>query len=64
MSRTAWRDGVEGGLFEYDANARLVGANEQGALQFEGDIPDTIHDFLPLDHLDQKALTALLEITK
>jgi len=32
-NRTFWRDGVEGGLFEYDAEGRLVGTNKNGLTQ-------------------------------
>ena len=52
-ARTYWRDGVEGGLFEYDMAAELVGTNMQGASQFSGNVPKNLLDFLPDDHPDK-----------
>ncbi len=60
-SRTYWRDGVEGGLFEYDAAARLVGTNVQGAAQFSGDVPSNLLDFLPNEHVDNAAFGATVD---
>ena len=47
-ARTYWRDGVEGGLFEYDSTGRLIGSNEQGLAQFSGDIPTALLEYLPV----------------
>lgn len=55
-ARTFWRDGVDGGLFEYDANARLIGTNVNGATQFSGDVPTNLLGFLPNNHPDKPAL--------
>ncbi len=60
-NRTYWRDGVEGGLFEYDAAARLVGTNEQGLAQFSGSVPSTLLDFLPDNHGDKTAFGAIVD---
>ena len=60
-NRTYWRDGIEGGIFEYDADARLVGTNTQGALQFSGKPPNALLDFLPDGHADKSALGATLD---
>ena len=51
-SRTFWRDGIGGGLFEYDANAHIVATNEQGAEQFSGNIPQHLLAFMT-DNQDQ-----------
>ncbi len=64
MRGTFWRDGVEGGLFEYDSKARLIGTNAQGAAQFSGDVPESLVDFLPLDHSDQAALGGKIEAAR
>ena len=63
-ARTYWRDGVEGGLFEYDAAARLVGTNEQGAAQFSGKVPSDLLDFLPDHHADKAALGASVDAAR
>lgn len=63
-SRTFWRDGVEGGLFEYDAAARLVGTNTQGAQQFSGSVPRDLLDYLPDDHPDKAAFGATLDAAR
>lgn len=63
-TKTAWRDGVEGGLFEYNAQGDLIGANEQGAAQFNGDAPASLYKFLPFDHVDQTALGELIKISE
>lgn len=60
-TRTYWRDGIEGGLFEYDADAQLVGTNRQGALQFSGKPPNTLLGFLPDGHADKPALAATID---
>ncbi len=62
--RTFWRDGIEGGLFEYDAEARLVGTNVQGAEQFLGRVPETLFDFLPQDHSDKEVFRSLIETSR
>ncbi len=59
--RTYWRDGVEGGLFEYNSEAQLVGTNEQGLAQFSGTVPGQLMDFLADDHGDKKAFRAAVE---
>jgi len=59
--RTYWRDGVEGGMFEYDATARLVGTNEQGAALFAGSVPSDLADFLSAGHSDRAAFSTLVE---
>lgn len=64
MQSTRWRDGVEGGLFEYDARARLVGANAQAQAQFDENIPESLLEFLPLDHIDQAALGAKVDAAR
>lgn len=63
-ARTYWRDGVAGGLFEYDAAARLVGTNEQGALQFSGAVPTDLLDFLPGGHVDKPAFGATVDAAR
>ncbi len=60
-SRTFWRDGVAGGLFEYDAAARLVGTNEEGSRQFSGAVPHDLLDFLTDGHPDKAALGATID---
>ena len=55
-TRTFWRDGIGGGLFEYDAAARLVGTNEQGAKQFSGTIPQNLLEFVSDRNEDKLAL--------
>lgn len=60
-ARTFWRDGIEGGLFEYDAEDRLVGTNEEGAAQFSGKVPNNLLDFLPADHGDKAAFHTSIE---
>lgn len=62
--RTYWRDGVTGGLFEYDAKARLVGMNAQASEQFSGNVPVSLLAFLPLDHTDQAALGAKIDVAR
>lgn len=59
--RTYWRDGVEGGMFEYDAHAHLVGTNEQGAALFSGAVPSKLQDFLSFKHADRAAFDVLVE---
>lgn len=63
-SRTFWRDGIEGGLFEYNAAAQLVGTNEQGNRQFFGAVPHALIDFLPNGHPDRDAFAATIEATR
>jgi len=63
-SRTFWRDGIDGGLFEYNAAAQLVGTNEQGNRQFFGAVPGTLLDFLPNGHPDRAAFEAAIEETR
>ena len=63
-SRTFWRDGIEGGLFEYDAEAQLVGTNEQGNRQFFGAVPGALLDFLPNGHPDRDAFSETIEATR
>ena len=55
-TRSFWRDGVGGGLFEYDDTARLVATNEQGAMQFSGTIPQNLLEFVTDSHDDKLAL--------
>ncbi len=52
-ARSFWRDGIGGGLFEYDDAARLVATNEQGAKQFSGSIPQSLLEFV-IDNPDDK----------
>lgn len=59
-SRTLWREGVEGGLFEYDAQAKLTGMTEQGQAQFLGKVPEALKDFLPHYHTDKPAFESML----
>ena len=54
-NRTFWRDGIEGGLFEYDAEGRLVGTNKNGLTQFSGDAPADLRGFLAEGHPDRSA---------
>jgi len=63
-ARTYWRDGVEGGLFEYDATGVLLGTNEQGVSQFSGNIPEFLLDFLPDEHVDKPAFGSSLETAR
>jgi len=63
-ARTYWRDGVEGGLFEYDPTGLLLGTNEEGASQFSGKIPDFLLDFLPDGHADKPAFGSSLETAR
>lgn len=60
-ARTFWRDGVDGGLFEYDAEDRLIGTNEAGIAQFAGDVPANIIEFLADSHPDKSALETTIE---
>lgn len=60
-ARTYWREGVEGGLFEYDAAAHFVASNAQGAAQFSGTVPHNLLDFLPDGHADKLAFGATLD---
>ena len=49
---TRWRQGVAGGLFEFDADGRLVAANAQGRAQFGLDAVSgrpSLGDLTPLD---------------
>lgn len=62
--RTYWRDGVEGGLFEYDATARLVGTNEQGLQQFSGAVPKDLLEYLPDGHPDKAVFGATLDTAR
>ncbi len=62
--RTYWRDGVEGGLFEYDATGQLSGTNEQGLAQFAGNVPSDLMDFLPEDHADQAPFVAVVDLAR
>ncbi len=59
--RTYWRDGVVGGLFEYDCEDRLIGTNEQGAAQFGGVAPSYLLNFLPNEHPDRPAFNASVD---
>lgn len=63
-SRTFWRDGVDGGLFEYDAEARLVGTNETGVAQFAGDVPSDLLGFLADTHPDKAALETTIDAAR
>jgi len=63
-ARTYWRDGIEGGLFEYDADGELVGTNKQGYLQFSGSPPNRLLDFLPDTHADKSVLGTMLETAR
>jgi len=62
--RTYWRDGVEGGMFEYDSEFRLVGTNEQAQAHFSGSVPKTLMDFLPNNHADKTAFGAIVEMAQ
>lgn len=62
--RTFWRDGVEGGIFEYDAAAQLVGTNAQAAEQFSNNVPTDLLKFLPEDHPDNTAFGAMLDAAR
>lgn len=59
--RTYWRDGIAGGLFEYNAEGKLIGVNEEGLTQFSGTAPGKLADFLTDDHSDKEAFQAALE---
>ena len=63
-ARTFWRDGIEGGLFEYDAASRLVGTNEEGLAQFSGAVPNDLLNFLSSDHADSSAFAASIDAAK
>jgi cell cycle sensor histidine kinase DivJ len=63
-SRTFWRDGIKGGLFEYNAAAQLVGTNDQGHQQFFGTVPVALADFLPNGHPDRVAFEAIIDETR
>ena len=63
-TKTAWRDGVEGGLFEFNAQGDLIGSNEAGAAQFDGEAPASLFKFLPFDHVDQTALGELIKASE
>ena len=63
-TRTFWRDGVDGGLFEYDAEARLMGTNENGSAQFSGDVPTDLRGFLADNHPDRAALETAINIAR
>ncbi len=63
-ARTYWRDGVEGGLFEYDYTGRLIGSNEQALAQFSGDIPTGLLEYLPDGHNDKPAFEAVIEAAR
>jgi len=60
-TRVFWRDGVKGGIFEYDSNSRLVLTNKEGADQFAGAVPSDLLDFIAKDHLDREAFNATLK---
>lgn len=60
-ARTYWRDGVGGGLFEYDSTGQLVGTNEEGVLQFSGDVPNYLLEYLPEGHVDKLAFGATVD---
>jgi len=62
--RTFWRDGIEGGLFEYDSAAQLVGTNEQGQAQFAGGVPTNLTDFLPHHNADKAAFGAIIDAAR
>jgi len=59
--RTFWRDGIEGGLFEYDMDLQLVGTNEQGLAQFAGSAPAVLSEFLPHYNRDKSVFLSILE---
>ena len=63
-ARTYWRDGVGGGLFEFDDGARLIGTNEQGAKQFSKAIPKTLLEFIENGHADKPAFEAAVEAAR
>jgi len=63
-TRTYWRDGVDGGLFEYDEAARLVGTNVQGSKQFSGTIPQNLHDFVEEGHEDKSTLATAIDAAR
>ncbi len=54
-SRTLWREGVNGGLFEFDAKEQLIGTNKQGVAQYSGNIPERLVDFVA--HSEEETLT-------
>ena len=63
-ARTYWRDGVEGGLFEYDSTGQLVGTNEEGVLQFSGKVPNYLLEYLPEGHVDKVAFGASVDAAR
>ena len=63
-ARTYWRDGVDGGLFEYDSTGLLLGTNEQGLSQFSGKVPNGLLEFLPDMHSDKSAFEATIETAR
>lgn len=64
VSRTFLRDGIDGGLFEYDADARLIGANKAGVAQFSGTVPSDLARLLPDDHPDKAALMTTINTAR
>lgn len=62
--RTYWRDGIEGGLFEYNADGKLVGTNEQGLAQFSGLVPDQLKNFVADNHVDKTAFRATIDTAR
>ena len=63
-NRTFWRDGIEGGLFEYDAEGQLVGTNKNGLTQFSGHAPADLQGFLAEDHPDRAAWQAIINTAR
>jgi len=59
-ARTYWRDGIGGGLFEYDAAANLIGTNAQGKEQFSGALPQNLLAFISDDHHKKTELEAVI----
>jgi len=51
-------------LFEYDADAHLIGTNEQGLAQFAGSVPSTLSEFLPHYHKDKGAFGSIIEAAR
>ena len=60
-ARTYWRDGIAGGLYEYDSTGLLVGTNEKGVAQFSGQVPNALLEYLPDGHSDKTAFEAIIK---
>jgi len=60
-NRTYWSDGVDGGMFEYNLDSRLVGTNEQGSALFSGSVPHDLKDFLKDTHGDKAAFKTIID---